>query len=577
MHDLVIRGGTVVDGTGAAARTADVCVRDGVIVDVGRAGGRARHTIDADGLLVTPGFVDSHTHYDGQATWDPHLSPSCWHGVTTAVLGNCGVGFAPARPDRHDWLIGLMEGVEDIPGTALAEGIRWDWESFPEYLDALDAMPRAVDIAAHLPHGALRAYVMGERGADNESATDDDLEQMGRLSREALAAGAVGISTSRTAGHMAIDGRPVPGTHAAQRELWTLGNALADHGRGLFQLVATGTTGEISGDPPGAAELELEWMVRFARDTGRPVTFLVMQESRNPDNWKPMLDTVARGRLEGLPLYPQVASRCFGVLMGHQSRLNPFRLRPAYDAISHLPLAERVARLRDPEVRARILAEEPARDNVVRLDALRARSFDHLYPLGDTLDYEPTSEQSIGAVARRTGADVWEVAYDVMMRDEGREMLLLPLLNYGNGSYDGLYDMMTNPYTVQGLGDGGAHCNVICDASMTTYMLTHWVRDRTRGPRLTLEHAVRRLTRDSAELYGLHDRGVIAPGKKADFNVIDHERLALVRPELVNDLPAAAGRLIQRSEGYVATIVSGEIVVASGEETDARPGHLVRV
>jgi N-acyl-D-amino-acid deacylase len=577
MHDLVIRGGTVVDGTGAAARTADVCVRDGVIVDVGRAGGRARHTIDADGLLVTPGFVDSHTHYDGQATWDPHLSPSCWHGVTTAVLGNCGVGFAPARPDRHDWLIGLMEGVEDIPGTALAEGIRWDWESFPEYLDALDAMPRAVDIAAHLPHGALRAYVMGERGADNESATDDDLEQMGRLSREALAAGAVGISTSRTAGHMAIDGRPVPGTHAAQRELWTLGNALADHGRGLFQLVATGTTGEISGDPPGAAELELEWMVRFARDTGRPVTFLVMQESRNPDNWKPMLDTVARGRLEGLPLYPQVASRCFGVLMGHQSRLNPFRLRPAYDAISHLPLAERVARLRDPEVRARILAEEPARDNVVRLDALRARSFDHLYPLGDTLDYEPTSEQSIGAVARRTGADVWEVAYDVMLRDEGREMLLLPLLNYGNGSYDGLYDMMTNPYTVQGLGDGGAHCNVICDASMTTYMLTHWVRDRTRGPRLTLEHAVRRLTRDSAELYGLHDRGVIAPGKKADFNVIDHERLALVRPELVNDLPAAAGRLIQRSEGYVATIVSGEIVVASGEETDARPGHLVRV
>jgi N-acyl-D-aspartate/D-glutamate deacylase len=376
---------------------------------------------------------------------------------------------------------------------------------------------------------------------------------------------------------MAIDGRPVPGTHAAQRELWTLGNALAGHGRGLFQLVATGTTGEISGDPPGAAELELEWMVRFARDTGRPVTFLVMQESRNPDNWKPMLDTVARGRLEGLPLYPQVASRCFGVLMGHQSRLNPFRLRPAYDAISHLPLAERVARLRDPEVRARILAEEPARDNVVRLDALRARSFDHLYPLGDTLDYEPTSEQSIGAVARRTGADVWEVAYDVMLRDEGREMLLLPLLNYGNGSYDGLYDMMTNPYTVQGLGDGGAHCNVICDASMTTYMLTHWVRDRTRGPRLTLEHAVRRLTRDSAELYGLHDRGVIAPGKKADFNVIDHERLALVRPELVNDLPAAAGRLIQRSEGYVATIVSGEIVVASGEETDARPGHLVRV
>ncbi len=576
MHDLVIRGGTVVDGTGAPGTTADVAVRDGIVVDVGRVAERGDREIDADSLLVTPGFVDVHTHYDGQATWDPHLSPSCWHGVTTAVLGNCGVGFAPVRPDEHDFLIGLMEGVEDIPGTALAEGIRWQWESFGEYLDALAGMPRAVDVAAHLPHGALRAYVMGERGADNEDATDDDLEAMTRLAVDGLRAGAVGISTSRTAGHMAVDGRPVPGTFAAQRELWALGDALSTHGRGLFQLVPSGTTGEISGDPPDAAELELEWMHRFAVESGRPVTFLVMQSQRRPDRWRGWMDHVATARADGVPLYPQVASRCFGVLMGHQSRLNPFRNRPAYAEIAGLPLPERVRLLRDPAVRARILADAPVPDDRPMLDALRDKSFFYVYPLGDGVDYEPTADQSIGALAQREGRDVWETAYDVMLRDDGREMLLLPLLNYGNGGYDALYEMMTDPHTVQGLGDGGAHCGVVCDASMTTYMLSHWARDRTRGPRLTVEHAVRRLTSDAAGLYGFTDRGVLAPGMKADVNVIDHDALTLHRPQLVNDLPANAGRLIQRSSGYVATIVSGEVVVDAGECTDARPGTLVR-
>jgi N-acyl-D-aspartate/D-glutamate deacylase len=576
VHDVVIRGGTVVDGTGAPPRTADVAVDAGRIVEVGRIGEGGRRELDADGLVVTPGFVDVHTHYDGQATWDPHLTPSCWHGVTTAVLGNCGVGFAPVHADRHEWLIELMEGVEDIPGSALAEGIRWSWESFPEYLDALDAMPRTLDVAAQLPHGALRAYVMGERGADNATATADDLDQMSRLARDALAAGAVGISTSRTAGHMAVDGRPVPGTYAAQDELWALGGALAEHGRGLLQLVASGTTGEISGDPPEAAELELDWMLRFARETRRPVTFLVMESTRRPDQWRGWLDRVAAARDDGVPIYPQVASRCFGVLMGHQSRLNPFRTRPAYAEIADLPLADRVAQLRSPERKARILADAPVPEDRPSFDAVRERSFDFLFPLGDALDYEPSPDESVGALARAAGQDVWETAYDVLLRDEGRELLLLPLLNYGRGSYDGLHELMTNPYTVQGLGDGGAHCNVICDASMTTYLLTHWVRDRTRGPRLALEHAVRRLTHDGAALYGFADRGVLAPGMKADVNLIDLEHLNLDRPELVHDLPGGAGRLVQGSRGYVATIVSGEVVMQDGGPTGARPGRLVR-
>jgi len=576
MHDLVIRGGTVVDGTGAPARTADGCLDAGVIVEVGRASAAARRKIDADGLLVTPGFVDVHTHYDGQATWDPLLAPSCWHGVTTAVLGNCGVGFAPAHRDRHDWLIGLMEGVEDIPGTALAEGITWEWESFPEYLDALDRMPRSLDVAAHLPHGALRAYVMRERGADNEPATDTDRAQMERLAREALAAGAVGISTSRTAGHMAVDGRPVPGTFAAQDELWSLGRALAAHGRGLFQLVPTGTTGDIAGDPVEADELELEWMTRFARDTRRPVTFLVMQGARDTTRWRNIVDAACASRREGLPLYPQVASRCFGLLMGYQSRLNPFRTRPSFAPLAALPFAERIAALRTPGVRARILDERPVYDGKPSLDWLRTSSLDHLYPLGDALDYEPTADASLGAIARREGRDPWDVAYDVLLRDDGREMLLLPLLNYGGGSYDAVHDMVANPLTVQGLGDGGAHCGIVCDASMTTYLLTHWVRDRTRGPRLALEYAVRRLTHDLAALYGFADRGVLAPGKKADVNLIDLTRLALVRPELVNDLPAGAGRLVQRSRGYVATLVAGEVALENGVPTDARTGRLVR-
>jgi N-acyl-D-aspartate/D-glutamate deacylase len=572
--DLLIRGGTVVDGTGGAPVEADVAVEDGRIVEVGRVRERARRVLDADGLLVTPGFVDVHTHFDGQATWDPHLTPSCWHGVTTAVLGNCGIGFAPARPDGHEWLIELMEGVEDIPGSALAEGIRWDWESFPEYLDALERIPRAVDIGTHVPHAAVRAYVMGRRA--HEDATDDELDAMHRIVVEALEAGALGFSTGRTTGHRDLRGRPVPGTHAPQEEVASLLGAVAEAGHGVFQLVPAGIGGIEGGDPLGSMDTELEWMIRLGRSAPNPITFLVMESNTHPDLWRPWFAAVREANTLGANLRPQVASRCFGVLMGHQSRMNPFRYTETYPKLAPLPLDERMVKLREPNVRATILAEAKVMTGAPYMDRLTPDQFAHLFPLGDTLDYEPTADRSVAAIAARTGADPWDVTYDLLLGADGREFLLHPYLNYGRGSYDGLYEMLSDPMTVQGLGDGGAHSAIVCDASMTTYLLTHWVRDRTRGPRLPLPTAVKRLTHDTAELYGLTDRGTVEPGKRADLNVIDFDALQLRYPERVTDLPAGAGRLVQHADGYVETIVHGETVVAKGELTDAMPGRLVR-
>ncbi|HEY3671927.1 MAG TPA: amidohydrolase family protein [Acidimicrobiia bacterium] len=575
MHDLVIRGGTVVDGTGAPARTADVAVTDGVVTEVGRVSDGARRVIDADGLLVTPGFVDVHTHFDGQATWDPHLTPSCWHGVTTAILGNCGVGFAPVRPDAHEHLVELMEGVEDIPGTALHEGIQWGWESFPEYLDALERMPRALDVGAMVPHAALRTYVMGER--EHGDATADDVDAMTAILHASMGAGALGFSTGRTHGHRSVHGDPVPGTFAAVAELDALSHAMDDAGRGVFQVVPTGIGGIEAGDPEGSMETELEWMIELAATTRNAVTFLVMESNVDPDGWRPWFEAVHRVNTAGGNLRPQVADRCFGVLLGHQSRMNPFKYSPVYAALADLPLAERVERLRRTEVRDAILAEAPESNRAsTTLDRIPDALFAGLFPLGDELEYEPTPDQSVAAIAGRDGVDPWSLMYDLLLGAEGREFLLRPLLNFGRGSYDGLHAMMLDPSTVQGLGDGGAHSSIVCDASMTTYMLTHWVRDRTRGPRLSLEYAVQRLTRDPAELYGLNDRGVLAPGKRADVNVLDLDQLALSYPERVTDLPAGAGRLVQRSDGYLATLVAGEIVVDAGELTDARPGTLVR-
>ncbi len=576
MHDLVIRGGRIVDGTGQAPFDADVAVRDGRITEVGRVEGRARREIRADGRIVTPGFVDIHTHYDAQATWDPNLLPSGWHGVTTAVCGNCGVGFAPAKPDRREWLIGLMEGVEDIPGSALSEGIRWDWESFPEYLDALDRAPKALDLGTHVPHGAVRAYVMDERGARNEPATADDIEQMYRIVREGLEAGALGFSTSRTMGHRAVDGEPVPGTFAQEDELFGIGRALQDTGLGVFELAGAGAAGDAGGDGPESALEEIEWMHRLSAEIRRPVSFAMLQFDSRPNQWRELLEICEKTRRGGAEVIAQFAARPFGILAGHQTQANPFLNRPAYAEIADLPLAERVARLRDPVVRARILGPE-------RLDAEGFGSFldkpevlRKIFPMGDPPDYEPGPEKSIAALAEREGRPLDEVLYDYMMRDEGRELLLLPFFNYSDGQLEPMYEMLHNEHTVLSLGDGGAHCGLICDASLQTFMLTHWVRDRTRGTRVPLEFAVHRMTRDTARLYGLNDRGVVAAGWKADLNVIDLENLCLRRPEMAYDLPGGARRLLQRAEGYDATIVSGEVVMEDGVPTGARPGRLLR-
>jgi N-acyl-D-amino-acid deacylase len=575
MHDVVIQGATVVDGTGAPGYTADVAVADGRIVEVGKGVGSARRTIDADGLMVTPGFVDIHTHYDGQATWDPHLTPSCWHGVTTAILGNCGVGFAPVAPSDRQRLVELMEGVEDIPGTALYEGIRWDWDSFPEYLDALQRSPHALDIGAQVPHAAVRAYVMGERAL--EDATADEIDAMAAIVGESLDAGALGFSTGRTHGHRDVHGNPVPGTFAAEEELEALFATLVKSGRGVFQVVPAGVGGVEGRDPEGAMERELKWIIRLGESAPVPLTFLIMQSSFDPDAWRPYFATVREANANGANIRPQIGSRCFSALIGHQSRLNPFKYAEAYQRLSHLPLSELVGQLRRPEVREAILVQAPEANKAsTSLDRMSRQLFARLFPLGDNLDYEPTADKSVTAIAAREGRDPWEIIYDVMLGADGKDFLLFPLLNYGKGSYEGLYEMMSDPQTVQGLGDGGAHSSIVCDASMTTYLLTYWTRDRSLGPRLPLEYAVRRLTYDGAQLYGLTDRGIVREGMRADLNLIDYDNLALVHPEKVNDLPSAAGRLVQRSKGYVATMVAGEVVVDAGELTDARPGRLVR-
>ena len=568
MHDLVIRNGTIVDGTGAAAFAGDVAVDGGVISAVGRVDAPGREEIDATGKLVTPGFVDVHTHYDGQVTWDPTLAPSSWHGVTTVVMGNCGVGFAPARPDRHEWLIGLMEGVEDIPGTALAQGITWGWETFPEFLDFLDAQPLMLDVGTQVPHGAVRGYVMGERGARNEPATPDDIAAMARIVQEGVEAGALGVSTSRTIAHRAIDGEPVPGTFAAEDELFALGRALTAAGTGVFELAPAGVMGEDLAAP----EREMDWMVRLAEETGHPLTFALIQHDLEPDQWRKMLDLVGEVHDRGIPIRPQVAGRPLGLLLGLQT-FHALRDRPSYKAIEDLPLDDKVTALRDPGLRARILAESPAADPRMAFIGL---GLDRTFRLGDPPDYEPDPSESIAAHAERDGRDPWELYYDLLLEDDGRELLLRPLLGYAQFTEDPIREMVLNPATVLGLGDGGAHVGAICDASIETYMLTHWVRDRSRGERLPLELVVRKMTSDTAELYGLRDRGVIAPGKKGDVNVIDLDHLTLRRPAMAHDLPAGASRLLQTAEGYTATIVSGQVVMRDGVETGARPGALLR-
>jgi N-acyl-D-aspartate/D-glutamate deacylase len=566
MYDLVIRGGSLIDGTGAPARIADVGIDNGVVVEVGVVEPKGRREIDARGLTVTPGWVDIHTHYDGQVTWDPYLSPSCWHGVTTVVMGNCGVGFAPARPDRHEWLITLMEGVEDIPGSALAEGIKWNWETFPEYMDSIDAQARVLDVAAQVPHGSVRAYVMGERGARNEPATPEDIAEMSRIVGEGISAGALGFSTSRTMLHRSKDGEPVPGTFANADELLGVGRAMGKAGHGVFELASD----------MSIAEDEFAWMKQLSAETGVAVTFGLLQSPMQPEKWRDMLKLTEQARAEGAHVTAQIACRPTGMVLGWESSVHPFITRPSYRAIADQPLAERIRTLSRPEVREAILSEQPARTNPFA-DMLM-HGFDRMFRLehGETLDYEPRAEDSVAALAARTGEKPDAIVYDMLMEREGRGYIYLPLLNYAQFNFDHILEMMQHPATILSLSDGGAHCGVICDASFPTYMLTYWARDRSRGGRMPIERVVAMQTHDTAALYGLNDRGVIAPGMKADVNVIDLERLRILAPEMVFDLPADGRRLIQKAEGYRATIVSGVVTFENGEATGEMPGRLVR-
>ena len=557
MFDLVIRGGTVVDGTGAPPRTADVALRDGVITEVGRVDGRGTMELDADGALVTPGFVDIHTHYDGQATWDERMQPSSSHGVTTVVAGNCGVGFAPVRPQDHEQLVELMEGVEDLPGTVLHEGLGWEWESIADFLDVLDARRFDIDVATQVCHGPLRLFVMGQRGADREPATPEAIAEMGRLAAAGVEAGALGFTTSRTMNHRTSRGEPTPTLTAAREELVGIAEAIGATGAGVLQVVS---------DFPDF-ENEAETLLEMMRRSGRPLSFSLAQGAPG-GGYRPKLDLLDVAAGEGLSMRAQVAPRAVGVLVGLEGTVNPLRRIDAYRAIASLPLAERVARMRDADLRASLLEQLTAKGVPLPLD--------RLYELGDPPQYEPTKDEAIAARAARAGLADVELLLDLLLADDGRNLLYLPFLNYFDGDLDAVAEMLAHPATVPGLGDGGAHVGTICDASVPTTLLTHWCRDRARGTRFDVAWAVQQQCRATAETVGLLDRGVLAPGYKADVNVIDHDALRVLPPTIVADLPAGGRRFLQGATGYRHTIVSGVETYRDGEATGELPGRLVR-
>jgi len=568
MHDLVIRNGLIVDGTGADRFHGDVAVDGGTITEVTRAGHggvaeSGRRELDAEGNLVAPGWVDIHTHYDGQVTWDPEMAPSSWHGATTVVMGNCGVGFAPVRPGEEDFLIELMEAVEDIPGTALHEGIDWQWESFGEYLDALERMPRTVDVGAQVPHAALRAYVLGKDAHDDEVSADH-LQQMADLTAAAVRAGALGFSTSRTILHTSRHGL-IPGTTAVPDELLAIGHGIAQGGPAVFQFVSDGL---------GTESVERQWIRELAELPGVTVTYSLAQSPRDPQAYRDALDEAQALRAQGRTVVPQVPSRPTGMLFGLQSSFHPFMAHPSYRALWDVPLDERVATLRDPEFRARLLAEAPQTRNASAL--YLATNWEQIFRLGTDCDYEPAPESSVAATAAREGRTEQEVVLDWLLEQDGTSLLFSPLGSYVDKNHDAIRTMIEHPASAVGLSDGGAHCGLICDASFPTYLLTHWTRDRTRGDKLPLEHVVHKQTKATADVYGLGDRGVLEPGKRADLNVIDLDGLRLHVPHMVFDLPAGGRRLVQPVDGYRWTVQSGEVTFVDGEPTGARPGRVVR-
>ena len=567
MHDLVVRNGTVIDGLGGRPVIADVAIDEDTITSVGTVDERGREEIDGTGLAVTPGFIDVHTHYDGQVTWDPLITPSIWHGVTTVVMGNCGVGFAPAAPDRHDWLIGLMEGVEGIPGASLREAIQWDWETVPDYLDALDRIPRAIDIAAQIPHGAVRAYVMGERGAANEPATDDDIVRMARVVEEGVAAGAVGLSVNRLELHKAVDGREVPGTFADNHEIFALIRAAASGSR---DAVFTTILSQKVGAEPGSWDREIDWISELSRETGLVMTLPFGGSSDG--TWRDRLARFERENAAGARIVPQIGSHRQGLLCGLRT-VHPFVHSRTYQSLADLPVEERARRMAEPALKKTIMAEAPS-SKIPRFHELMLSQADGVFPSHALPEHEPDPATSLGAQAEALGRDPADLLYDWTISEDGHALVHYFLGGYG-GNLDASRELLPHPATVLGLGDGGAHVDLVCDVGYPSFLLWYWVRERTRGT-LPLETAIRILSSEPARMYGFRDRGVVAPGYKADLNVLDTDAIKPHPVEVVYDLPAGAKRILQHADGYVATIVHGQVVQRDGQDTGARPGRVVR-
>ncbi len=563
-HDLVIRNGTLIDGSNSPRRAADVAVRNGKISEVGQIDGKGKREIDADGRLVQPGFVDIHTHYDGQATWDSQLAPSSWHGVTTAVMGNCGVGFAPVRQDDRMRLVQFMEGIEDIPGTALYEGLPWTWESFEEYLDLLESIPHDIDIGTQLPHGALRLYAMGERGVSGELATEDDIATMSEITKRAILAGALGFSSSRTLNHRSSLGEPTPGVHAAFEEMVGIAKGVGATGTGVLQLISDFKD----------FEKEFHMATEMARQSGRPISISIGQSWVRPNQWRDLLEAMSKANADGLEMRGQVATRAIGVMMGHQATVNPFDECASFKAIADLPFNERVATLRKPEVRAKILEEHAALTKAAT-DKRQRRRWEFIFELGNPPNYEPDASSSVGARAKKQSVAPAELAYDFLLQEDGRAMLYMPIINYVDGNLDAVREQLVHEAAIPGLSDGGAHVGTVCDVSFPTTLMQWWGRDRPYD-RIPLETIVHKQARATAEAVGLLDRGIIAPGYKADINVVDFDALTLHAPTIVNDLPAGGKRFLQKVTGIDHTFVSGVEVASNSESTGETPGKLIR-